>query len=130
MWEGCDRGAEGEQGGERGQAAGQGGGGDHADEQGAAGVAEFPADLGRAPGPAERAAVAPASGAVGRRNAGADRRRVRSAMVWRSLGSGGAAGTASIAHPATARPSAARTANSRPYPWSATRALPSSGPRV
>src|SRR5713226_9777001 len=48
MWEGCDRGAEGEQGGERGQAAGQGGGGDHAGEQGAAGVAEFPADLGGA----------------------------------------------------------------------------------
>ena len=52
---GCDRGAEGEQGRERGQAAGQGGGGVHADEQGAAGVAEFPADLGGARGLAEPA---------------------------------------------------------------------------
>ena len=90
----------------------KGGGGGHRGDRGAGGDRAEPgrvAEDREEPGAADRAAVAPASAAVGPRNAGADRRRARQAMVWRCLGSGGAAGTATTAQPATARPRAAKT---------------------
>ncbi|GAX58433.1 hypothetical protein AQJ27_49815 [Streptomyces olivochromogenes] len=85
---------------------------------------------GRKPTPADRAAVASASAAVGRRKLPWPSRLARSSTVCRALGSGGTAGTATAAQAATAAASAVMAVNSSGSPPPATSAPPSSGPAV
>ncbi len=85
---------------------------------------------GRNPTPTDNAAVDAARATVGPRNWRSLRRRTRSMTVCLARGSGGSAGTETVAQTATTSARTAMTANRRVRPPTHTITPPSNGPRV